>query len=322
MIKKLTPEQETLRDEWRERWFQIGCSCAPADRPMAEQAITEAYATIKRKKPEFVWAQSPLDAYKIYSKDLGKKELISTPHWGQMDAYWVALYRFCEEVLGVKYEPSAKARLDIQSRIVQSCGWIYPWSKVCIVVERLASCHWKGPPTQRVLHKDGAMAASYRDGWGIYRLNGVAVPKWLAVTPDSQLDPAKVATIDNAEVRREFVRKVGIERIAQKLNAKTLNKAAFKNESGTHSYELLALDAGGAQPWKFLKMENPSLPGTYHLEGVPNELQTVKEALCFRNGLSANQVDEENGAEWLQQGDVILRPKGAKKFKLFPKALW
>jgi hypothetical protein len=32
-------------------------------------------------------------------------------------------------------------------------------------------------------------------------------------------------------------------------------------------------------------------------------------------------IDDENGAEWIQQGDVLLFPVGAKKVKRQPKKL-
>ncbi|WP_213083536.1 hypothetical protein, partial [Escherichia coli] len=62
---------------------------------------------------------------------------------------------------------------------------------------------------------------------------------------------------------------------------------------------------------------NPSV-GVWHVEGVHPRCATVQGALNWRNGLTPEQIDEVNGAEWLQQGDVILKPKGAVKFKSQP----
>ena len=68
-------------------------------------------------------------------------------------------------------------------------------------------------------------------------------------------------------------------------------------------------------------MENASIPELYHVEGVPQSCRTVRDALNVRNSLTEEQIDDENGIDWYQQGDVILRPKGAKKFKRLPKKL-
>ena len=80
----------------------------------------------------------------------------------------------------------------------------------------------------------------------------------------------------NAEVRREIVRKIGIERVCQKLNAKVLDKSL------NGIYELLNLDLGDGRSRPYLKMRNPSIK-TYHLEGVPIEIDTVEKALNWRN---------------------------------------
>jgi hypothetical protein len=54
---------------------------------------------------------------------------------------------------------------------------------------------------------------------------------------------------------------------------------------------------------------------------VPNDVKTVREALNWRNGLTETQIDDKSGADWYQQGDVILRPRGAIKFKSLPLVL-
>jgi len=157
--------------------------------------------------------------------------------------------------------------------------------------------------------------------WGVfalYHLNGVRVPDWLAETPSEKLDAQKLHDLDNAEVRREFVRKIGVERLSYSLGAATLDTLQAP-VGGT--YTLLELDAGNGSRWKYLRMENPSLPEVWHVEGVPNECDTVQKALNFRNGLTEDQIDEREGAEWYQQGDVILRPRGAAKFKRFPSTI-
>ncbi len=43
--------------------------------------------------------------------------------------------------------------------------------------------------------------------------------------------------------------------------------------------------------------------------------------LNFRNGLRPDQIDPVNGADFYQQGDVLLFPRGAKTFKPRPSIL-
>lgn len=126
------------------------------------------------------------------------------------------------------------------------------------------------------LHADGEAAIEWRDGWKLFYLNGVRVPEEVAVTPSVELDPGVILREGNVEVRREIVRKIGVERLIQKLGGKVVDS--------WRGYELITLDIPGMgiKP-TYLKMKNPSI-GTYHVEGVPPRITSCKEALSWRVG--------------------------------------
>jgi hypothetical protein len=126
------------------------------------------------------------------------------------------------------------------------------------------------------LHCDGEAAIEWRDGWKLFYLNGVLVPKEVAVTPAESLDPAVILREGNVEVRREIVRKIGIERILQKLGGKIIDS--------WNGYELIVLNVPGMRTKPaYLKMRNPST-GTFHVEGIPPRITTCGEALSWRVG--------------------------------------
>lgn len=129
------------------------------------------------------------------------------------------------------------------------------------------------------LHKDLGPAVVWADGTREYYFNGVRIFKKLAETPAEQLDPRSILTERNAEVRREIVRKIGIERICYMLHAKVVDRKG--------NYELLLLELNDGRTRPYLKMKNPSI-GVYHIEGVPLGIQTVEQALSWRN-----QCEEE-----------------------------
>ena len=142
------------------------------------------------------------------------------------------------------------------------------------------ACYVSHKPTRiRVnhsgLHCDGGPAALYPDGCAVWALNGVGVPQWLAEPRAGDIDPSRLVGIENAEVRREFVRKVGIERILHKMKSKAIDK------QGDYELVLLELKDGRRRP--YLKMLNPSI-GVWHAEGVFPICKTVAEALAWRNG--------------------------------------
>jgi hypothetical protein len=149
--------------------------------------------------------------------------------------------------------------------------WWCPFESAVLLCDRPAEVHLK----EGRLHRDGGPAARWRDGLLTWALNGVIVPQEVVETPGERLDARLVPEEINAEVRREIVRKIGIERICRDLGATTLDRQG--------DYELLLVPLFDDWPTPYLKMLNPST-GTYHIEGVPPECATVAEALEWRNG--------------------------------------
>jgi hypothetical protein len=153
----------------------------------------------------------------------------------------------------------------------RSCGWWLPMRDYVVICDNPAEIHLD----QGRLHRDGGPAMSYPDGFAVWALNGVRVPREIAESSSHNLDPRLILKEHNAEVRREIIRKIGIERVCEKLGAQVIDSAA--------DYELLILDLGDKVRRPFLKMKNPSI-GVYHIEGVAPEITTVEEALLWRNG--------------------------------------
>jgi hypothetical protein len=184
---------------------------------------------------------------------------------GSFFAYFTALYDYYRYI-GV--------RIDVDTSIIDdqiNFGLIYPLDHYCVICERMS----KIKTNRSGLHCDGGTALEYLDGTKIWSLNGVVVPQWLAEKRHDQIDCGEFSKIENAEVRREFVRKIGIERICKKLNAKTLDKKG--------DYELVEIDLlGETGKWPYLRMRNPSIDA-WHMECVGRECRTVEHALNFRN---------------------------------------
>ncbi len=187
---------------------------------------------------------------------------------------------------------------------------IYPLNNFIILSEKPTEVHFK----DNVLHNDNSPAIKYDDDFSIYCLNGVKVTKEIVETKADKLNPELILKERNAEVRREIVRKIGIERLCEKLKAKVIDS--------WNDYQLLSLEKIEGKP-KYLKMKNPSLENVFHLEGVPSDIETVEQALHFRKPerLKNIPIDNENGLDYYQQGDVIIWPKNAHTVKSFPTIL-
>ncbi len=157
----------------------------------------------------------------------------------------------------------------------RSCGPIYKLGKRYLCLERPERIVLReGPDSPRLVHNETGPAIRFRDGFEVYCLNGIYVSADLVVTPADELDPRLVLSTPYAEVRREIVRKIGVERVLTELGAQTLDSR--------EGYELLSLDLGDGRRRPYLKMRNPST-GTWHIEGVHPDCETVQAALAWRN---------------------------------------
>jgi len=149
-------------------------------------------------------------------------------------------------------------------------GLIYPLED-CIVICQKPYLLKKN---NRGLHCEDGPALAYNNN-GIsewYYLNGVAMKKEHVMTPAENLNPKEVLAEKNVEVRRELVRKMGIELLLNHLPHKVLDKSG--------NYELLNVKLSDECPnARYLKMINPSIQ-VFHIEGVEGE--TVAQALNFR----------------------------------------
>ncbi len=188
---------------------------------------------------------------------------------GAHDAAWLGYHDYFLKVLKLD---CVKPLVPLVN-LAKHCGWWVPYKDICFIQHRPTKIHMRN----KLLHKDGDPAILFRDGFAVWSLNGVRVPQWLSETRTEDLDPRKLLKIDNAQVRAEFVRKVGIERVCHGLKAKCVDKRG--------SYELLMLDLqDGRNPRPYLKMLNPSVPNLWHIEGVHPDCVDVAGALKWRNG--------------------------------------
>ena len=235
-----------------------------ADFPRAPVQISDSVApVVQRALHDWLYLRSA-ESYCVFA----------LWHCGQHEVSWVADCQWARDAAGYGLTAEENQMLDAWIAIAESCGWWLPLEFGCLVCERPERIEISG---SGMLHCEQGPAAQFRDSCAVWALNGVAVPQWLVETPVEQIEPRRVVEIDNASIRREFVRKVGMERICHALSAACMDKQG--------DYELLLLDLGNGRRRPFLKMLNPSI-GTWHIEGVDASCQTVDEALTWRNGTS------------------------------------
>lgn len=151
-------------------------------------------------------------------------------------------------------------------------GLYYPLDEIVIVGSK-PSIICRNSTGQ--LHADEKPAVEWHDGFKLYFLNGISMETHYVMTPAEKINVKDILKESNVDVRRELIRKVGIERVMSELPSKLLNKK--------DNYELYSIDLSEeVKNAKFLKMTNPSI-GVFHVEAVDPSCNTVAQALLWRN---------------------------------------
>lgn len=314
-ISQLTDEQTQKFPIYRDKWIALGLTTQPKSLKEAkEDFINFQKIILKKESPApVVLLDSPLKCWMAvcHFSSQGsseKKTFHKSPIWNQVwdvlkeqladqpsDAlnmvsgklpklikldfiypyfdcqFWAGFFAFYDYF---KYELGIKFDNDTEYESLKRCqpyGMVFPLDNICIVCQ---------PPTvlkknANGLHCTNGPAVSYNGDNEIYALNGVIMSKEYIMTPGEQITPETILKESNVEIRRELFRKVGIERVMDKLPHKLLDKR--------DNYELFSIAISDeVKDARYLKMTNPSI-GCFHMEGVAPQISTVNEALEWRN---------------------------------------
>lgn len=273
MIKALTKQQQNKFPLYIEKWTKIGLS---TENVTLEDAQIDFCAfqkvILKNDNPApVILVDSPCQANREIKKRYkvnGEMNCIYPYFDCQFWAAWASFYDFMEKELGIEYK--VKQAYDVMVRCI-NYGMVYPLDDVCIVVKRPTILKMNN----RGLHCENGAALSYNGDNEIYALNGVVMDKKYVMTPAKEIDAKDILKETNVEVRRELLRKVGIERMMESLPHKMLEKRG--------NYELYSIELSPEiKDARYLKMINPSV-GCFHLEGISPEIDSIEKALKWRN---------------------------------------
>ena len=178
--------------------------------------------------------------------------------------------------LGYYGESVADLPEQLLDVLAQETSWGYIAGDIAILAANPTAVYTERAerPESTGFHADCQPAVQWSDGFSIYALHGVIVPQWLAVREPDDIPAHWLKDIKNAEVRREFVRKLGMGRCLEQLDWQPVHSRG--------NYELLRANlADERSPRVCLKMWNPSAE-TWHMEPVHPMCRTVQQALNYR----------------------------------------
>lgn len=203
--------------------------------------------------------------------------------------YWCGWVGFFDFLLNELFPEKIAEYGDFvaYTKAVQELHVIIPFEDVVFISDRPTSLHLDAQGRQ---HHETQASMAYSDGYSLYNLNGITVPKWVVETPKEQIDPKMVLGLTNTEQRMAVMRFVGLSKFLSNLGAE------LKHES--NGYKLYHLNVESTVVGPYLYMKCPS-SGREFLEGVGNpdkyenldtSITTCEDALKWRLEKASNNL--------------------------------
>jgi hypothetical protein len=304
VIQQLTPEQEKELNEFYLSQLAVGRSIEPINHAKVEEIITKFYKRLDKPAPKFIYGLSPMGCI-VAAQDIQNENgevtkyddintvkidkgvidtMCSVRYCGQQWIAWSSFYSFAERI-GVKYDPADSELLAEWVEEGKHLHWWFPFDEVVFVSERPVHLAINAAGN---LHDETQMAIRYADGWGLYSLNGVTVPEYLVKTDAEALSIEFFKNEKNADVKAEFVRKFGVERMLD-MGKKVDGFENYDQEENPwwwkSEYELWDMAAVfiGLEYQPFLKMRNQTTD-IWHFEAVSPACRTIGDAIKERFG--------------------------------------
>ena len=309
MIEKLTREQETRMSEYAQKWIQTGTNTDRLD-PARTKEIVNNYQReiLQSKETEVVITNNPIEGWVatvlltqgftvdnvqeelkavVLNKDRFSKLLEDNPpvypyQDGSFYSSVISFYDFMINEVGVDIEADLMARYKAWERTTE-LGLMFPLTDAMVVTEKPIEIHFNEAAQ---LHGDGKPAIKYAGNveFEVYSLNGVRVPKWLAMADEGDLDLSQYTTINAADVRTEFVRKFGVERMLEahgnKLDTFENYNEKWWTKSGYELWDMCDIfERVDYAP--HLKMQNATT-GVWHVEAVAPSCRSLEDAVRDR----------------------------------------
>jgi hypothetical protein len=224
---------------------------------------------------EFHCFDSPFQAWKWIQLNKCKN-----PNEQYVESYAVDIrnagyYHFYDFALSKGFCKSDDKALLEKLKMALDClhfSKVFPFDDCCVVAFNPIELHYN---KDNQLHNENGKSCLFADGTGLYNLNGIPVPEYVVTTKPDAFTKKQILSEKNADVRREILRKIGNERMFKIFDATILDSR--------DDYKLISIQIENVDR-KYLEMKNPSVD-LVHVEGVPNTVSSVDEALAWRNGL-------------------------------------
>lgn len=264
------------------------------------------YSKIDQKKNELGYLQNNpqekvLDCFLDFVNKDNYPTLYTPPFiYGQHDANFLCFYEFLKDNI-----PEVNDKIEPLNGLInygKNSGWAIPYEEVAICAERHDRI--KFDDSHRPHSLDGP-AISYPEGYQIYALNGIRVPRKLVMDPQS-ITAQEVIEEDNQEVRSLMLEQMGMDKFLKDVEAEvvdsdpeygTLYKFEFQDPSNMSEWQRIGNQIRVVQ----VKNSTPEPDGTckdYFLMIPPDDIQpeikTAQQAVAWTFGFTNVRAKQYN----------------------------
>ena len=286
MIKELTKSQEEKLHIYKNEAINIGLSTNRINVERATKAIQALTQTSGQKVSIY---QSPMEVITTYkTRSDATRPTYSNAHLSEDYIGWVTHYSFFTNECGIE-DPNGY--ISRYKDVLRECHWYWVSSEEIFLVERPIKLELKSTGTLlvdkatgqtrnlQVLHSTEGKAVEYADGFGMYALGGIRLPKQYHYIVDKwkTLSAKDLLKIDNAEIRQAAMAAFG-PNVYEAL-PHTVDDTWVSMRGGV--YHLYNIQYENGRNRKYLKGACPS-KGDDFFEPVPREVESCRQALQWR----------------------------------------
>jgi hypothetical protein len=209
-------------------------------------------------------------------------------------SYWVGYYDFVLNELFTGHVREFE-ELNVLSKALKDVHFFIPFKDVVFISQTPVNITLDN---RGRLHNEDAPALMYADGYSLFYLNGIQVPKWAIETKRADIKPVDVLALENTEQRMVLMRYVGLSNFMKELNAKEID--SYKD------YKLYYITVEGQEVGPYLRMVCPST-GREFLEGVgdaegnnfiDSTIKTCQDALKWRATRASKNLMTKFNLNW------------------------
>jgi hypothetical protein len=191
-----------------QHYIQHTITVRDTDEAKAEAAIERLYRALGHEVQKAIWFDSPVALVKFLAESMKCKPSEAARYYcdGQFSAWWFARFEFA-----IKYVKGYNEERELTEAMVdvgRECAGYILCKEAVLLARHPIEIHVN--PEHRPHNEDGA-SILYRDGSGIYCVNGRRVPKKWIMNKD-KLSPKDVDDETNAELRVILLQLYGMGR--------------------------------------------------------------------------------------------------------------